>query len=234
MSQPRLARYAGLLGAIVLAALIAHTVLDSGADPTGVPPGHELPPFAVPLALGDERGEADVATHANDGEAGRVAACRLRGRQILNVCELYEQGPVVLALFVDSGSCASVLSSMQALTRAYPGVRFAAVAINGQRARLRALIHERHLTLPIGIDSGDDAVAALYKVFTCPQVNFAYRGGVVQSRALLGSSSAATLRARVGELVAASRAREHEGRSTRAPASEGRSTRAPASEGRST
>ncbi len=52
------------------------------------------------------------------------------------------------------------------------------------------------------------ALADLYKVYSCPQVDFAYRGGVVQSRALLASPSLAGLRARVAELVAASRARE--------------------------
>jgi hypothetical protein len=208
MSRSRYGRAAGLLGLVVLAALIVHTVLDSGADPRGVPPGRRLPAFAVPLALGDVRGEADIATHANEGDAGRVPACAERGRWILNVCELYERGPLVLALFVDAGSCASVLASMQALVPKYPGVRFAAVAINGERAQLRALIHRDRLSFPVGLDSGEEAVAALYKVFACPQVNFAYRGGIVQSRALLDDTSQASLRSRVSELAAAQRARE--------------------------
>jgi hypothetical protein len=58
----------------------------------------------------------------------------------------------------------------------------------------------------VGIDK-DGVLASLYKVFSCPQVDFAYPGGVVQSKALLGGSSQAKLRARVSALVAASRAR---------------------------
>lgn len=207
MSSSRYGRYVGLFGALVLAAFIVRSVFISPIDPNGIAPGRRLPPFATPLALGNLAGDADIATHANDGEDGRVPACAERGAQILNVCELYEHGPVVLALFVDSGSCTGILSSMQTLAVQFPAVRFAAVAIRGERDRLRALIRERHLTLPVGLDP-EGTVAALYKVFTCPQVNFAYRGGLVQSRALLGGSSLANLRARVRALLAASRAHE--------------------------
>ncbi len=72
---------------------------------------------------------------------------------------------------------------------------------------MRRLIRARGLTLPVGLDI-EGGVAARYKVFSCPQVNFVYPGGVVQSKALLASPSLASLRARVSELVAASRARE--------------------------
>ncbi|HTU80013.1 MAG TPA: hypothetical protein VMF09_14760 [Solirubrobacteraceae bacterium] len=208
MSATRYGRLTGLLGLLVLLALIVHGLIDSSTNVTGIPAGRALPPFAVPLALGSLPGDADVATHADDGEDGRVPACAERGPRILNACQLYEQGPVVLALFVDSGSCASVLLRIQALVPEFPRVRFAAVAIKGRRRPLRGFIREHRLTFPIGIDEEYGAVAALYKVFTCPQVNFAYRGGVVQGGALLGGFSAGRLRARVGELVAASRARE--------------------------
>jgi hypothetical protein len=157
-------------------------------------------------------GDADVATIADQGAAGRVPACQERGPQILNVCQLYERGPLVLALFVDSGSCAAILGDLQALAPSFSGVQFAAVAIKGNRAQLRLLMRSRGLSLPVGIDR-DGALAALYKVATCPQVTFAYPGGVVQSRALLSRPPLATLRARVSELLAASRARGWRGAS---------------------
>jgi hypothetical protein len=43
-------------------------------------------------------------------------------------------------------------------------------------------------------------------VATCPQITFALRGGVVQSKTLLNRPSRATLRARVAALLAASEA----------------------------
>src|SRR5207237_6501188 len=111
---------------------------------------------------------------------------RLRGAwtQILNVCQLYERGPVVLALFVNAGSCPAVLGDMQSLAPSFPGVQFAAVALRPDRAGLRRLLRSRGLRLPVGVDR-DGSLLALYKVATCPQVSFAYPGGVVQSRALL-------------------------------------------------
>jgi hypothetical protein len=203
----RYGRYSGLLGLALVVLLALSLLLARSQGAAGIAPGQPFAPFAVPLALSKLNGDADIATHWGDGEDGRVPACAERGAQILNICQLYEGAPVVLALFVDAGSCAHVLSSMQALVGEFPGVRFAAVAIRPGRAELRALIRRRGLTFPVGADE-DGAVAALYKVFSCPQVNFAYRGGVVQSKALLASSSLPTLRARVRALVAASQARE--------------------------
>jgi hypothetical protein len=209
-APPRYGRYVGLLAVLILALITVNTIVTKPNGDKGIEPGHVVPPFAVPLAVGDLPGDADVATSADQGAAGRVPACQERGSQILNVCQLYERGPVVLALFVDSGSCPAIVSDLQALAPSFPGVQFAAVAIKGESAALRRLVRTRGLSLPVGIDR-DGALAALYKVATCPQVTFAYPGGLVQSRALLSRPAPATLRARVSELVLASRARGWKG-----------------------
>jgi hypothetical protein len=206
LTGPRYGRYVGLLGVLIAVLFVINTTLSNSHGVGGIAPGHRLAPFAVPLALGAVNGDADIATHADDGEAGKRPACSVRGAGILNVCELYEQGPVVLALFVDGGSCPRVLSEMQALAPSFPGVHFAGVALEGQRGELRALIRARNLTIPVGFDR-DGVLAALYKVVSCAQLTFAYPGGVVQSKPLLEVPAPATLRARVSELVQAARAR---------------------------
>jgi hypothetical protein len=208
--NPRYGRYTGLLGVLLLVGIVVNSLFVHRAGLTGIAPGQRIAPFAVPLALGELEGDADIATRANQGGEGRVPACAERGPQILNICQLYEQGPVVLAMFVDASGCTSVLSEMQALLPEFPSVRFAAVAIRGERSQVRRLVRSRRLTLPVGLDR-DGGAADRYKVYSCPQVDFAYRGGVVQSKALLASPSLASLRARVSELVAASRARERTG-----------------------
>jgi hypothetical protein len=210
-APPRYGRYAGLLAIVILVLITVNTIVTKPNGAKGIEPGRPLAPFAVPLALGGLRGDANIATRVDQGGSGRVPACVVRGPAILNVCQQYEGGPVVLALFVDAGSCPRILGDMQSLAASFPGVRFAAVAIRGSRAQLRRLIRSRGLTLPVGIDT-DGVLVALYKVASCPQVTFAYPGGVVQSRALLARPSYATLRARVSELVAASRARGWTGR----------------------
>jgi hypothetical protein len=203
---PRYGGYAGLLAVLILVLITINTIVTKPNGVKGLAPGEQLPPFAVPLALGSLNGDADTATRPDEGAAGRVPACKERGPQVLNICQLYEGAPVVLALFVDSGSCAAVLGDMQAVSGSFAGVRFAAVAIKNGRSQIRRLIRTRGLSLPVGLDN-DGALAALYKVATCPQVTFAYPGGEVQSKALLARPSRATLRKRIAGLVAASRAR---------------------------
>src|SRR5262249_39938648 len=151
-------------------------------------------PFAAPLAVGTLEGDVNVATHADEGSAGRRPACSVSGPGGLNVCALYRTRPLVLALFVDSGSCPGVLGGMQAIAGTYPAVNFAAVAIKGERKPLLALMRKRGLTrVRVGFDS-DGVLAGLYKVASCPQVSFVLPGGVVQSPALLGTPSRRTLR----------------------------------------
>jgi hypothetical protein len=201
VAPARYGRYVGLLALLILVLITINTISTKPTGDTGVAPGVKVPPFAVPLATGNLPGEADVATRANEGAAGKVPACLERGAEILNICQLYEQGPVVLALFVDGGSCPDVLSDMQALVGAYPRVRFAAVAIKGGTSGVRKVIRKRGLTFPVGLDR-DGALAALYKLATCPQISFIERGGVVQSRALLRRVPQSTLRAHVAALAA--------------------------------
>ncbi|HEY3759264.1 MAG TPA: hypothetical protein VGL37_05845 [Solirubrobacteraceae bacterium] len=202
----RYGRWIGVLALVILALITLNTALTKPNGAAGLAPGAALPPFALPLVTSNLQGDADIATHADDGEAGKHPACTLRGPRILNICQLYERGPVVLALFVDEGNCTRILTDMQALASSFPAVRFAAVSIKGNRAALRALVHSRRLSFPVGID-GDGVLATLYKVASCPQLTFAYPGGVTQGKPLLLRPPPATLRARVAALLAASRAR---------------------------
>jgi hypothetical protein len=204
--RPGYGRYVGLLGVLIVVLALINAALSKHNGATGLEPGRRLPPFAVPLATGNLPGQANIATAANEGAAGRRPACSVRGPQILNICQLYESGPVVLALFVDSASCPAVLGDLQSIAPSYPGVRFAAVALGGDRAAVRSAIRARGVRFPVGID-GDGALLGLYRDASCPQLTFAYPGGVVQSHPLLTRPSPATLRARVGALVAGSQAR---------------------------
>lgn len=207
MSRPeqRYGRYVGLLALVILVLITINTIVTKPNGAKGIEPGHTIPPFAAPLAAGTLSGDVNVATRANEGTAGRVPACAVRGAGVLNVCELYRGRPLVLALFVEDGSCPDVLGQMQTLTSAFPAVSFAAVAIKGERHSLLALMRKRGLSgVQVAFDS-DGILAGLYKVASCPQVSFVLPGGVVQSPALLHTPSLGTLRARVQELVAAAR-----------------------------
>ncbi|MGA7705983.1 MAG: redoxin domain-containing protein [Solirubrobacteraceae bacterium] len=206
MSGARYGVYVVILAAILLIAFTLHVALSSHKGNTAIRPGTRVPPFAAPYAIGGPVGEVDIATHANDGLAGKVAACRERGPGILNICQLYERGPVVLALFFKAGSCPTVLTQMQQLAAEFPRVSFAAVAVKDDSSSTASLVRAKRLTFPVGVDA-EGRLGQLYAMVSCPQITFVYPGGLVQGSSLLNTPALATLRARVQELVAASRAR---------------------------
>ena len=198
--------YVVILAAILLVAFTIHVALSSHKGATSIRPGTRIPPFAAPYALGGPAGEVDTATHADDGLAGKVPACSERGPRILNICQLYERGPVVLALFFQAGSCAGVLDDLQQLSRSFPQVSFAAVAVKEGASSVARVVRAKHLTVPVGVD-GEGRLGELFSMVSCPQITFIYPGGIVQSAALLSTPPLASLRARVAHLLAASRAR---------------------------
>ncbi len=145
--------YVVILAAILLIAFTVHVALSSHKGSTAIRPGIRVPPFAAPYAIGGPAGEVDIARHANDGLAGRVAACQERGPGILNICQLYERGPVVLALFFQAGSCAAVLTEMQQLASEFPQVGFAAVGVKDDVSSTASLVRAKRLTFPVGVDA---------------------------------------------------------------------------------
>jgi hypothetical protein len=203
----RSGRYASLLVVVIAVLAVINLALTKPGGGVGIEPGHVVPPFAAPLANGGVTGDVNVASAPDQGSAGSRPACSVRGQGILNVCALYEHRPLVLALFVDAGSCPAVLDEMQSLAGTFAGVALAAVAIKGEPGQLQELIRTHGLrSVSIGFDS-DGVLAGLYKVASCPQVSLILPGGVMQSPALLSTPSLSTLRTRVLELEIAARAR---------------------------
>lgn len=199
----RYAWIAGIVGVVLVALIGLNTVRTKGPGSRGIMAGQPLPAFAVPLALGPLQGDADFATRPGSGQAGRVPACQLRGPGILNICQQYEKGPVVLAFLATRGAgrCEDQLDVLQRLQGRFPGVRFAAVAIAGDRGELRTLVRRRGWTFPVGYDR-DGAVANLYHEAICPQIVLASRGGVSRGT-LLGYQPESRLVAAIGQLAGA-------------------------------
>ena len=186
-------RRPGVLVGVLALAAVAYISLNSlsteGPGSRGVPEGEPLPPFAVPLALSDLEGDANVSDRA----------CEVRGPRVLNVCELAEQGPVVLVFFAEpSERCDDQVDVVDRVRARFPDVRFAAVAIRGSRDELQRRVRRRGWQLPVGHDR-DGAVANAYAVAICPTITFAARGGEVASTAF-GALDERELERRVREL----------------------------------
>lgn len=180
----------GVAVVLILAYITLNTIRTDAPGSRGPEVGGKLPPFAAPLAIGGPDADAQV-----DPEK----ACGVRGRGILNVCELGEKGPLVLAFLATKGEqCAAEVDRLDRLREASPEVQFAAVAIRGERAELKALIRRRGWELPVAWDR-DGAISNVYGVAICPTVAFARRGGVIESTAL-GAVSEAELARRVAAL----------------------------------
>jgi hypothetical protein len=207
-------RYAWVLAAAAVVG-IAYVALSgapaAGPGARGLPPGAQLPPFAVPLATAgvgcDEPSDpcdANVATRAGQGSAGSRPACDVRGPAILNVCELTERGPLALAfLATRGGDCVAELDRLDRAARRHPGLQVAAVGIRGDLAGLRALVRRHHWRFPVGWDR-DGVLASLYGVAVCPHITYARWHGRAQSTSL-GAASERELDRRIDAAVAASR-----------------------------
>jgi hypothetical protein len=176
----------GVLAVALIAYISYNSLTTEGPGSRGVEAGNELPAFAVPLAASDLDGDADMS-------------CDERGEDILNVCELSDAGPVVLAFFAEPiARCVEQIDVLDRLRSRFPDVRFAAVATLGDRDELRERVRERGWELPVGYDR-DGAVANAYAVAVCPQITFAERGGEVR-RTTFGSQGEAELAAIIEEL----------------------------------
>ena len=170
----------GVVGVVVLAYITLNTLRTEGLNPRGLERGARLPPFAMPLAASASDQDANVATRPGGGPEGAVPACTVRGPEILNLCELAERGPVVLAFVVtDAGDCAGQLDVLDRVAPRFPGVAFAAVAVREDHDDLRRKVRERGWRVPVGYDH-DGAVANLYGVgAVCPLFTFAGSDGRV-------------------------------------------------------
>ena len=171
----------GLLIAVFVVALLGWVTLNSIATETagseGLQAGDPLPPFAMPLTTSSCRGrcDANVATEAGQGAAGERPACSVRGKHILNSCQLAEGGPFVLAfVFEPVARCRDQIPVLERVAARHRDVEFRIVAVRSTAEKARSL----RASLPVGYDN-DGAVANEYAVVVCPTITYVRSGGRV-------------------------------------------------------
>jgi hypothetical protein len=171
----------GMVLAVFVAALLGWITFNSVATETagseGLQAGDALPPFAMPLSTSSCRGrcDANVATRADQGAAGARPACDVRGPDVLNVCELREGGPFVLAfVFQPVARSRDQIPVLERVAARHREVAFRIVAVRADAATARSL----GSSLPVGYDH-DGAVANEYAVVVCPTITYVRIGGKV-------------------------------------------------------
>jgi hypothetical protein len=178
-------KYAWAVGIVAVMGLgillFVQTLPNQGKGLAGPSPNSVIRPFAVPDALGDLEGAANVCAkreNCND-RAGKVPACTLRSKEVVNVCELRRR-PLVLTFIFDRGAdCYPQVDRTERVMSSVPGVNFATVFFTHKdRDEVRAIVRERGWRQPVGVDR-DGAVANLYGVGGCPTTVFTRAGGRV-------------------------------------------------------
>ncbi|MDQ6732279.1 MAG: hypothetical protein M3022_18795, partial [Actinomycetota bacterium] len=169
-------RYRWMIGIFGIALVLIASVYQfatNGVASTGVAPGHRLHWFAAPLA---------TSTLVGDPNVSPPCTLARHDPRALNICLIAAERPLVLSLFViGSADCEHQVDALQTLSRRYPAVQFAAVAINASRGDTAALVRSHHWTIPVAYDR-DGAVGGLYGVAVCPMAELADRGGIVRDR----------------------------------------------------
>jgi hypothetical protein len=193
--------FVGVVAVLVIAYVSVNSLRTKGPGSRGVQVGAIAPPFAAPLATGDLSGDVNVARRTGQGSAGKVVACSIHRPDVLTICDLYRNRPVVLAFFATRGrQCTRELNTLQRISAERPGVAFAAIAIRGDRGDVRNLIRDHGWTFPVGFDH-DGVLANLYSVAICPQLTFLRKGGRVAGTTF-GEVGEVQLRRRVDALAA--------------------------------
>lgn len=208
-------RYSIVVGLIFVALIAVALLGDVGGDSGTLgldeqPPRWPLPEFAVPSALGDLEGDANVAQDDCDTSrlpcpAGsrREPACRVRTPGAIRVCDLFDRPAVISFWFSRGGSCVSQQDIVDRVSARYRGrVHFLSLNVRDDPATVRDLVRRRGWRMPVGYDR-DGAVAGLYRVGGCPTFAYVYPGGTLQG-AGIGELGEDELSARVGRLLRAS------------------------------
>jgi len=166
--------YQWMIGGLGLALVVAFSIYllisGPGGGAPGVAAGHRLHLFVAPLARSNLDVAANVAPRCDP---------RRPARQGLNVCG---RRPLVLAFFaLDAAPCIRAVTALQDVSRAFPRLQFAAVAVNAGHAATERLAREHHWTIPVAYDL-TGAVGQLYGVSICPLIELAGAGGIVERR----------------------------------------------------
>jgi hypothetical protein len=198
-------KYAWLVGILLVMGigvlLLTTTIPNSGQGVQGPREGKRLAVFAAPLASGSLDGEANVCQRRPCARSsGRIPACEVRGKGVLNLCDLRRR-PLVLTFVVTRGAdCQPEVDRVERIRADFPKATFAVVMSGNSRAEAGRQARRRGWRQPVAVDR-DGAVVNLFGVGVCPVTVFARPGGRVMQTAL-GNLSEEQLRARTRRLLA--------------------------------
>ena len=185
------------LGFIIFAGI--NSLSNDSPGPVGLQEGKRLPAFAAPSAPG--RSTA-IPTSTRRRLAGSTCATRSGSATTSTARWCWWRGSASAA--VTATRCST---RVERIRRRFPRVDFVGLDLRNSKDEARKAVEENGWGFPMAVDR-DGAVGLLYSVGVGPTTFFAYRGGVLASKAL-GELSEEELIDRIRRLERTSRKREN-------------------------
>lgn len=154
--------------------------------------GQKAEPFAVPLALSDLEGDANVDPDQ---------ACSVEGDDVLRICDWFDR-PLVMSFWFTKGAsdCVDQQNVFDEVATKYrKRAGFVSINVRDERDTVRETIEDNGWKVPVGHDQ-DGAVSNIYKVGGCPTILFFEKGGILE-RAEIEPIDAEQLGAQVRSLI---------------------------------
>lgn len=164
--KPKRFNYMALVGVlfavvVVIALFNMLQTTDSGTVGIGdVGIGDEAAPFAVPFAMSELDGDANVDPDR---------ACSVAGDDVLRICDYFGK-PLVMSFWFtkQASSCIDYQDVFESVAAKYEGkANFVSINVRDDRERVRELIEEHDWKVPVGYDR-DGAVSNMYRIGGCP------------------------------------------------------------------
>jgi len=150
-------RYSLAVGLLFLAVIVVaaiHTLNGGGEDTLGLevqPVRWPLPEFAVPAAVGQLEGDANV--YQDDCESSslpcpdgstRLPACQITTPGAIRVCDLFDRPLVISFWFGTESGCEAQQNVVSTVAARYRGrVNFLSLDVRDSRGSVRELVRER-------------------------------------------------------------------------------------------
>ena len=149
----------------------------SGEGTSGPKPGTILPDFAAPSVTADTEAGPNVA------QGGEAPACAVDEEDVINICELREDEPLVLT-FVTPGElsedvhCEDALDQVERLRPDFPQVTFVGVIFGASSDVVADVLADHDWDFPVA-DDPDGVLFNTYRLGDCPTTVLAEAGGQV-------------------------------------------------------
>jgi hypothetical protein len=167
----------GVAALIVVIVVAFNSLPNAGRGYRGPEEGERVPVFAAPLLASDLEGDTNVKQNRNDDLAQNdTPACRVRGENVFNLCELFADKPLVLVIAATSDECEDELAAAARLSAQMRELQFAATITGNSRDKARDAVRRAGVGFPVGWDEPPPVLFNLYRIAYCSTA-FIDRGG---------------------------------------------------------